>query len=142
MIDLETSNTIDTRNAVKPAIKPGTKDHDLRNPVLQRLRYNIVNEACPSDRGGSRTWSSPVRVPGERNGEERNSAKNSDPAQRGPQKMDCEWIREEPPAVRTCRFHRTIKGHVLGGSAGSLRVHFRSAKKGAFGSSIADRVPS
>src|SRR5215831_5557082 len=123
MVDLETDNTVDASKTIKPAIKPRAKDHDLTNPVCQSLEHNIVDEARPSNSRRSCTWSSSIRIPSDRYCEERNSAKNSGSPQRRPQKVDCEWIREEPPTTRTCRLHRTVKGHVFSSSTGSLRFH-------------------
>src|SRR5215471_3219667 len=125
MVDLETDNTVDASKTIKPAIKPGAKDDDLANPVCQSLEHNIVDEACPSNRRRSCTWSLSIGIPSDRYCEERNSAKNSGPPQRRSQKVDCKWIRKEPSSTRTCRLHGTVKGHVFRSSTGSRGFHLR-----------------
>src|SRR5215469_7832527 len=128
MVDLETDNTVDASKTIKPAIKPRAKDHDLTNPVCQSLEHNIVDEARPSNSRRSCTWSSSIRIPSDRYCEERNSAKNSSPAQRRSQKVDCKWIRKESPSPRTCRLHGTVKGHVFRSSTCSRRFHLRPVR--------------
>src|SRR5215471_10357457 len=123
VVNLESGNTVDARKTIKPTIKPRTKDHHLKNPLCQSLGHNIVDEACSSDGRCSCTWGSSVRIPSDRYCQERNSAKNSGSSQRWAQKVDCEWIREEPTTTRTGRLHRTVKGHVFSSSTGSLRLH-------------------
>src|SRR5215469_18913411 len=129
MVNLKGGNGSNARKTVKAAVKASTEDHELADAIPQSFADNIVDEASPSDGGGSRTWCSPVRIPCDGGGQVWNFVERGRPAERRPQKVDRKRIREEPSAGWAGGLQRAIERHVLCGSTGCVRLHEKLAKR-------------